>query len=59
MKYFADARTALRDEGVEYIFDNFDTYYSVLYYDESVDMDVLFKSYEDLHKGNECIITNL
>lgn len=48
---FVDARSLLRDCGVEFILDSFDVYYSVLHHEDSVTMDVAYRAYEDLHKG--------
>ncbi|CAH0557488.1 unnamed protein product [Brassicogethes aeneus] len=45
------AKTQLREEGAEFILDCFDTYYSVLHHGDTVSMDIMYKAYEDLHKG--------
>ncbi|KAJ8973310.1 hypothetical protein NQ317_019181 [Molorchus minor] len=45
-----NARQSLKDEGAEFIVDTFDVYYSVLHHADTLTMDVIFRSYEDLHK---------
>ncbi|XP_057657108.1 condensin complex subunit 1 [Diorhabda carinulata] len=44
-------RQSLREEGAEYILDSFDTYFSVLHHGDILSLDLIFRSYEDLHKG--------
>ncbi|CAG9833306.1 unnamed protein product [Diabrotica balteata] len=44
-------RQLLLDEGAEFILSSFDSYYSLLHHGDAVSMDLIFKSYQDLHKG--------
>ncbi|KAJ8939307.1 hypothetical protein NQ314_011165 [Rhamnusium bicolor] len=46
-----NARVCLRDEGAEFIIDAFDVYYSVLHHGDTLNMDVIYRAYEDLHKA--------
>lgn len=41
----------LRDCGPEFILDSFDIYYSVLHHESAVTTDIVYKAYEDLHRG--------
>ncbi|XP_030754810.1 condensin complex subunit 1 [Sitophilus oryzae] len=45
------AKESLREEGAEFIIDNFDLFYSVIHHGKSLPMDLAFKAYQDLHKG--------
>ncbi|XP_066159014.1 condensin complex subunit 1 [Euwallacea fornicatus] len=45
-----DAKLCLKEEGPEFILENFPVFYSILYYEDTVQMDVIFKSYQDLHR---------
>lgn len=44
-------RQSLREEGAEYILDSFDSYFSVLHHGDALSMDLIYRSYEDLHRG--------
>ncbi|KAB0791130.1 hypothetical protein PPYR_02930 [Photinus pyralis] len=54
-----EAKQCLKDEGPEFIFDNFDTYYSILHHADSLDMEIIIKSYEVLQKAMQELNNNL
>lgn len=51
---FVEANQCLKDEGCEFILENFDVFYSILHYEAKVSTDVMFQSYTTLHKGMLC-----
>ncbi|XP_050308987.1 condensin complex subunit 1-like [Anthonomus grandis grandis] len=43
------AKMLFKEMGVEFILESFDVFYSVLYQEENLPLDLIFKAYEDLH----------
>ncbi|KAK5637917.1 hypothetical protein RI129_012212 [Pyrocoelia pectoralis] len=54
-----EARQCYKEEGAEFILDYFDTYYSILHHADSLQMDIIIKSYEDLQKATEGLNNNI
>lgn len=48
---FVEAKQCLKDEGCEFILENFDVFYSILHHEGTISTDVMFQSYTVLHKG--------
>ncbi|XP_060529643.1 condensin complex subunit 1 [Cylas formicarius] len=49
------ARNCLKDEGAEFILENFDTYYSILHFGETVPANTIINGYNDLHTGMQAL----
>lgn len=44
-------KKSLRNDGVEFILQNFDVFYSILYNAESLKIDLIYAGYEIIEKG--------
>lgn len=44
-----EVKLYLKEQGAEFILDNFDTYFSVYYYHEKLSLEILYTAYRDLH----------
>ncbi|XP_066259885.1 condensin complex subunit 1 isoform X2 [Euwallacea similis] len=54
-----DIKLCLKEEGPEFILENFPVFYSILYYEDTLQMDIIYKSYQDLHKAVEDLTKSL
>ncbi|KAF5285103.1 hypothetical protein FQA39_LY16792 [Lamprigera yunnana] len=54
-----EAKQCFRDEGSEFILDNFDTYYSILHHSDALSIDVVIQGFEDLQKATEGLNNNI
>lgn len=51
--FFIEARTALQTNGVDFILQHFDTFFSVMVHGNKVELPIVIRAFSRIHKGKE------